>query len=221
MATRRVQTVVEVALHRHGRTLAEEAGITLRDTPAPLWQLLVLSLLLSARIRSSIAVTTARELFRDGCRTPADTAGTTWQQRVDALGRGGYRRYDERTSTQLGELAQRVLGDHGGDLRRMRDRAGSVRSLEESLRSFTGIGPAGAAIFCREVQGVWPQVAPYVDDLVAEGARRLGLPDSPAGLSGLVPPEDLPRLAAACVRAARDEAVVDDVRTATAGRNDA
>jgi hypothetical protein len=80
------------------------------------------------------------------------------------------------------------------------------------LQEFTGIGPAGAAIFLREVQGVWPDVAPYVDRLAAEGADRLGLPTSPDGLADLVAAEDLPRLVAGCVRAARDEDVVADVR---------
>ena len=51
-----------------GRTFAADAEITLRDKPAPLWQLLVLSLLLSTRISSDIAVATAREIGRASCR---------------------------------------------------------------------------------------------------------------------------------------------------------
>jgi hypothetical protein len=50
MAARR-ERVVAALLDRHGRTYAAEAGIRLRDAPAPLFQLLCLSLLLSARIR--------------------------------------------------------------------------------------------------------------------------------------------------------------------------
>ena len=45
----------------------------------------------------------------------------TWQQRVNALGRGGYRRYDERTSTMLGDGAALLLDRYAGDLRRLRD----------------------------------------------------------------------------------------------------
>lgn len=33
----------------------------------------------------------------------------TWQNRVDALGRGHYRRYDERTSTMLADAAEHLL----------------------------------------------------------------------------------------------------------------
>lgn len=201
-------------LERHGATYAEEAGISLADEPAPLWQLLVLSLLLSARITSPIAVAAARELFAAGYRTPRRMADASWRQRVDALGRGHYRRYDERTATQLGELAARVLTDYGGDLRRLHERTDDLTS---DLQQFNGIGPAGAAIFCREAQGVWTDLAPYVDRLAAQGAERLGLPTSPDRLAALVSPSDLTRLMAGCVRAARDKSVVEDVLTAADG----
>ncbi len=180
---------------RQGTTFAEDAGITVKDEPAPLFQLLVLSLLLSARISSGIAVDAARELFRAGYRTPQRMRDATWQQRVDALGRGHYRRYDERTSTQLGDMAQLVLDEHHGDLRRIR--SDDARHVERALQQVKGIGPAGAAIFCREVQGVWTELAPYVDDLAADGAEQLGLPRTLDG----VRIADLPRVVAGCVRA--------------------
>ena len=201
-------------LDRHGTTYAEDAGIRLADKPAPLWQLLVLSLLLSARIGSDIAVAAARELFTAGYRTPQRMRDASWQDRVDALGRGHYRRYDERTATQLGELADAVLDEYAGDLRRLHEEADGTGDVERALQGFKGIGPAGAAIFCREAQAVWPDLAPYVDDLAADGAQRLGLPKSAEKLADLVPRKDLPRLVAACVRAARDKDVVDDVRGA-------
>lgn len=200
------QEIARAVVDRHGRTFADEAGITLKDTPKPLWQLLVLSLLLSARIGSGIALSAARELFAAGYRTPERMRDATWQQRVDALGRGHYRRYDERTATQLGELAERVLTEYRGDLRRMRD-----EDVESAVQGFTGIGPAGAAIFCREVQELWPELAPYVDPLAARGAERLGLPSEPDRLAALVDTGDLTALVAGCVRAARDDAVVQDV----------
>lgn len=205
----RTDDVVKALLERHGTTWAEEAGITVEDEPAPLWKLLVLTLLLSARISSDIAVAAARELFVAGCGTARGMRDASWQDRVDALGRGRYRRYDERTATMLGEAADLVLDEFDGDLRRLHERSLNV---EKDLQRFKGIGPAGAAIFCREVQGVWTDLAPYVDRLAADGAERLGLPGSADRLAGLVPAQDLPRLVAGCVRAARDRRVVDDVR---------
>jgi hypothetical protein len=48
------------------------------------------------------------------------------------------------------------------------------------------MGPVGADIFLREVQAVWPDVAPYVDGRVMQGAKKVGLSLSAPGLFGLV-----------------------------------
>lgn len=205
--------IARTLVQRHGTTYAEQAGIRLADKPSPLWQLLVLSLLLSARIGSDIAVAAARELNKAGYRSPKSMREASWQQRVDALGRGHYRRYDERTSTMLGDCADLAIERYRGDLRRLRDEAGRPEEIGTLLQQFKGIGPTGAVIFCREVQGQWTELAPFVDKIAAKGAERLGLPPSPSRLAALVPAEDLPRLVAGCVRAARDKSVVEDVKS--------
>ena len=203
--------VVRELVRAHGRTFAEEAGITLRDTPQPLYRLLVLALLLSARIRGSIAVATARELYGAGLSDPRRMAAAGWQRRVDALGRGGYRRYDERTATQLGDGAELLTERWGGDLRRMRKAAdGDVAELRRLLREVPGLGPAGADIFLREVQRVWPEVAPFLDRKALDGAARLGLPTDPDRLSELAGDTQPAVLAAALVRAALDGKVTED-----------
>lgn len=198
------------AVAHHGTTYAAEARITLRDKPAPLYQLLVLATLLSARISASIALAAARELYAAGYRTPQRMADATWQQRVDALGRGGYRRYDERTATMLGDGAEQLLSEHRGDLRRLRSE--NIGQLRTGLQSFPGIGPAGADIFCREVQAVWPELVPYLDRKALQGAARAGLPEDTSKLAALVPETDVVHLAAACVRAALDEDVATAIR---------
>ncbi|WP_330281481.1 endonuclease [Streptomyces sp. NBC_00588] len=205
--------VVRALVGSHGRTFAEEAGITLRDTPQPLYRLLVLALLLSARIRGSVAVATARELYEAGLRDPRRMAGADWQQRVDALGRGGYRRYDERTATQLGDGAELLTERWGGDLRRVRKEAdGDTGRLRDLLQEVPGLGPAGADIFLREVQRVWPEVAPYLDRKALDGAARLGLPKDPDRLVRLADDTEPAVLAAALVRAALDKDVVEESR---------
>ena len=206
--------IARTLVQRHGTTYAEQAGISLADKPSPLWQLLVLSLLLSARISSDIAVAAARELNKAGYRSPKAMREASWQQRVDALGRGHYRRYDERTSTMLGDCADLAIERYRGDLRRLRGEAGKPEEIGTLLQQFKGIGPTGAVIFCREVQGQWTELAPFVDKIAAKGAERLGLPPSPSRLAALVSAEDLPRLVAGCVRAARDKSVVEDVKSA-------
>ncbi len=213
MTTKADREIVRELLAGYGRTYAQDAGVTLRDTPQPLYQLLVLSCLLSARIRASVASAAARALFDAGMRDPRRMADADWQQRVDALGAGHYRRYDERTATQLGDGARLVLERYGGDLRELREKAGGdLDECRRLLRELPGIGPVGADIFLREVQSVWPQAAPYFDGKAVQGARRLGLPDSPAELARTADRADYAALAAALVRSALDKAVAEDVR---------
>ncbi|WP_055494193.1 hypothetical protein [Streptomyces sp. TP-A0356] len=204
--------VIEELVREHGRTYAEDAGIRLKDAPQPLYQLLLMALLLSARIRASIALAAVRALHEAGLRDPRRMAEADWQERVDALGRGGYRRYDERTATQLGEGARLLTERWGGDLRRMRKEAdGDVPALRGLLQEIPGIGPAGADIFLREVQRVWPEVAPHLDAKALAGAERLGLPKDPGKLVELAGNTEPAVLAAALVRAALDKKVAQEV----------
>ncbi|MEU2373822.1 endonuclease [Streptomyces misionensis] len=207
----RDERVVRELVSAYGRTYAEEAGIRLADTPQPLYRLLVLSLLLSARIRASVAVAAARALHEDRLDSPRRMAAADWQQRVDALGRGGYRRYDERTATQLGDGAELLDERWGGDLRRLHEEAhGDTGELKRLLQEEPGIGPAGADIFLREAQRVWPELGPYLDGKALSGAERLGLPKDPAELTELAGDTEPAVLAAALVRVALDKGVAED-----------
>jgi endonuclease III len=212
------RALVGALLQRHGRTYAEDAGIRLADRPGPLYQLLVLVTLLSTRIRASVAVAAARELFDAGYRSPQDMARASWQDRVDALGRGHYRRYDERTATMLGNGARLCLERWQGDLRRMhREADRDLAALRRLLIEFPGIGPTGADIFLREVQAVWLDIRPYLDRRVTNGAQRLNLPDSAERLARLVPASEFPRLASALVRVSLDTGSAEEL-VAAAGR---
>jgi hypothetical protein len=208
------RAVARTLIDRHGTSYAERAGIRLKDTPSPMYRLLVLSLLLSARISADIAVAAAKELSKAGYRTPKAMAAASWQDRVDALGRGHYRRYDERTSTMLGDGAEQLIEEYGGDLRRLHEAAEGRNDVEELLQQFPGIGPAGAAIFCREAQAVWTDLWPYVDGKAQQGAKAVGLPKSPGRLARLVDRSDLPRLLAGCIDVASNRKAADAVRAA-------
>lgn len=192
---------VKELLEEYGPSYAEEAGIKLADKPAPLYQLLVLTTLLSGRIKADIAVATARELFDAGWRTPVKLRDLTWQQRVDVLGRGGYKRYDESTARYLAEGAELLKDRYKDDLRRLADKAdrdpGKARSL---LEEFPRIGPTGAEIFCREAQAVWPFLRPSFDEKALDAARKAGLPTDPGKLAAEVKPSQTALLAAALVR---------------------
>ena len=128
------EKVVQNLLEQAGTTFAAEAGIKLENKPSQLYRLLVMAVLLSTRIKAGIALSAARELREFG--TAQKMRDATWQQRVDALGRGHYVRYDESTATALGNGAQLLLDRYHGDLRKLRAQAdGDVDELRELLRS--------------------------------------------------------------------------------------
>jgi hypothetical protein len=190
MAGKKETAIVRCLLDRYGQTYAEEAGIKLADRPGPLYQLLVLATLLSARISADIAVAAARELLR----------------------------YDERTATMLGEAAELLEHRWKSDLRRLRAEAGGDASRTAALLTeFPGMGPAGAGIFLREVQAVWPDLAPQLDRRVLKGAGQLGLPEKPEPLSKLAGSgAELARLAAGLVRVSRSRHAAEEIKSAAA-----
>jgi endonuclease III len=209
------RTIVRALLDRAGTTYAEEAGIRLRDAPAPLYRLLVLSVLLSTRIRGHIAVAAARELVSAGMSTPDKMLAASWQERVDALGRASYKRYDESTATALGKGAELLQQEYRGDLRRLRDRAeGDPKRIREELTAFPRLGPVGADIFCREAQDVWTSLRPAFDRKVRDGARLLGLASDPHELAALAPGKDLAPFTAALVRVTLDRSLADEISRA-------
>jgi endonuclease III len=219
MTTKRSREIVDALLDQFGRTYAEEAGIRLKDEPSPLYQLLVVSTLLSARISANVAIAAAKELFAAGYRTPRAMREASWQDRVDALGRGHYRRYDESTATMLGRSADLLEQEWKDDLRRLRAQAGGdPRRIGELITRFPGIGPTGAEIFLREVQVVWTDLAPYFGERIRQNAAKLDLPTGERGLADLTAsPVETARLAAAIVRAGRSPRVTEDVLAAAGG----
>ncbi|MEU1981220.1 endonuclease [Nocardia sp. NPDC019395] len=208
--------IVHALLDRAGTTYAAEAGIRLDDKPAPLFQLLMLTELLSARISADIAIAATTELVGSGYRTARRVADADWQELVDALGRGHYRRYDESTATQLGEIAGKALEKYDGDLRKLAEEADhDVERAGELIQQFKGIGPTGSEVFLREVQDVWTWVRPHFDDRAVHGAERVALPGDPGKLAGLAPGDHAAEFAAALVRVGIDDELAQEVRSAS------
>ena len=203
MAQSGTRRIIETLLEAHGCTYAAQAGIRLpRNTPAPLFQLLCLSLLLSARISADVAVSACRALLDAGWTTPARLAGSTWSERTRVLNQSGYARYDESTSRMLGQTVDILQRRYDGDLRRLRDAADRDPAEERQLlQEFTGIGTVGASIFGREVQLVWDEQYPFADARALASAERLGLGASAPELQRLTTGvEEFTTLVAALVR---------------------
>lgn len=215
MAKPSKKQIAKTLLDKHGQTFAEQLHIPVaKNTPAPLFQLLYASLLFSARIAAENAAEATRALIKAKLTTPEKMAQATWQERVDVITWHGYKRYDERTSTMLGDAAQLLLDKYGGDLRQLREAAQFDPAREKKLLTqFKGIGSVGADIFLREIQGVWEEAYPYADQRVLKAAKQLGLGSSAEQLSSLVPREDFPKLVAALVRVDLEKKY-DEVRKA-------
>jgi len=180
--------VAKALLRLYGRSFAEDLGIDAKQNESsPLFCLLISALLFSTRISHNIALKSARILFERGWTTPEHMAATTWEQRVRALDEGGYVRYDERTSTMLGETAQMVLDLYQGDLRNLHTAAKADPAQERRLLDqFKGIGAVAVNIFFREAQLAWPELFPFADQKALKGAKELGLPTEVRKLAELV-----------------------------------
>ncbi len=183
-----VTAIVRDLLGRLGKTYSAEVGFDpTTNRPAPLFKLLALALLLSARIPASASTRAMRALLDEGWTTPEKMARSTWEQRTRVLNRSGYARYDESTSRMLGATTELLLERWNGDLRRLRDDADRTPAGERSrLSEFKGIGDVGVSIFFREVQPAWTELMPYVDERAARAATSLGLPADPLALRDLV-----------------------------------
>ncbi len=128
-------------------------------------------------------------------------ARSSWQARVRVLNDAGYARFDEKTSTMLGDASNLLIERYGGDLRRLRQRAERKPAEERRLlEEINGIGDVGVDIFFRDVQAAWPELRPFADRKALDGARRIGLPARAADLAELVDEQDFPRLVTALVR---------------------
>ena len=133
-----------------------DLGIDLaKGTDTQVFRWLVACLLFGARISQDIAARAYKELAALGVLTPSRLAEADWQELVDALGRGGYRRYDESTARELINLGQQVRDEYGGHLTRLRESADTTEALVARVQQFKGIGPAAGQIFVRELGPAW------------------------------------------------------------------
>ena len=207
MATSRQKQAARKVLDVFGPSYADDAGIKLKDTPGPLFQLLCLSLLLSARIRANIAVAAARAIFAEGWRSPRTLVASSWDRRAKVLNEAGYARYDERTARMLATASELLLDRWRGDLRRLREEADRRPDRERALlQEFPGIGPVGSDVFAREVQSVWPEHFPTADARSLRAARQLDLGGDAEALAALVDRRDFPRLVDGLIRLELDKA---------------
>lgn len=202
--------LVRAVLQRYPRTYGEDLGLRSLDTPAPLFRLLVMALLMSARIRASVALDAARALSQQRWNSPKAMAEAPWEDRARVLNESGYARFDERTSTMLGETSELLLDQYRGDLRRLRVEADQDPSAERRLlKQFKGVGDVGVDIFFREAQRSWTELHPFADRRALKAAEQLGIGKDVHDLGRLADGDDLVRLVSGLVRVDLDSAYGD------------
>ena len=179
-----------------GRGLAEAWGFRVTKNPANLFQLLYLSILLRPRGDYQRAMNTALALRDRGWDSPARMARSLQADRFRLIRNVSHRRDAQEVAATLGDLALRISERYRGDLRRLRTEArqdpGRLRKL---LTELPGVDDEVVDLFFREVQAVWPEVAPFADRRALTAARRLGLGRSPADLAALAGGRESERLA--------------------------
>lgn len=145
------------ATRNKARIGPDDLGIDLsKGTDLQVFKWLVACDLFGRRISQDIAAAAFKELDKAKLLNPKKLAGADWQQLVDLLGAGGYKRYDESTASELIKLGQDALESYGGKLSRITagedGKPASKSQIKKRVQEFKGIGPTAADIFVRELQ---------------------------------------------------------------------
>ncbi|WP_299814354.1 hypothetical protein [uncultured Jannaschia sp.] len=198
--------IVEALIRHQGTLYSEEMGANIgRDTPQELFHWLVGSIMLSARIDASHAVSSARALREAGLHKIDAILDAPEKRLIEVLTEGGYTRYREVTTGYLKDTAAWAKERCDGDLRGLRDEADGADAILNALQGAKGLGPTGAEIFAREAQLVWDAFHPRADGPALDAAKERDLPQDAGALADLAGArERFVRLLAALTRAAID-----------------
>jgi len=154
-------------------------------TPETIFAHLLNATLSSTRISHELAAKTVRTVIEAGYADLDTLEKSSWQERTEVLTEGGYTHYREKTATQLGELAELLGEEYDGDLNNLlkqaKGSAGSdsskvIEEVRQKVKKIKGIGNVAVDVFCDTVQGVWPELAPFIDPRSRKTAEGIGLP---------------------------------------------
>jgi len=154
---------------------------SLEDPESPvaetLLALLFNAMLTSTRISHQLAYKSVKRLVEEGWADVNKLKESTWERRTEVLTEGGYTHYREKTATMLGELADLVIDKYNGDLNNLAKEAGEDREkVRARLKEIKGLGNVAVDVFCDTAQGVWPFIAPFLDERSRKTAEEIGIP---------------------------------------------
>lgn len=135
---------------------AADLGLTLATADEQaLFGWFLASYLFGKRISQTIAAQAWTVIYRrHGRDTPRKILNLSWQQLVDQLGEGHYRRYDESTATRLLEACRQLQDDYHGRFADLRAASADRADFERRLQTLKGVGPKTCEIFMREAGGL-------------------------------------------------------------------
>lgn len=133
---------------------AQDLGLKVEKKERVLFKWFLASYLFGKRIQQDIARQTWEVFMKHGIDTPKKISEQSWQQLVDLLGEGHYRRYDESTARNLLDMSRALVRDYHGNLLNMYDCCGGEKEFMKRLMKLKGVGPKTAEIFMREAQPV-------------------------------------------------------------------
>lgn len=154
-------------------------------TPETILAHLLNATLSSTRISHELAAKTVRTVIEAGYADLDTLEKSSWQERTEVLTEGGYTHYREKTATQLGELAELLREEYDGDLNNLlkqsKESAGSdsgnvIEEVRQKVKKIKGIGNVAVDVFCDTAQGVWHELAPFIDPRSRKTAEGIGLP---------------------------------------------
>lgn len=159
-----------------GGKFSLELGIDLSHLARnEIFKWLLASIFYGARIPAETAARTYAGFLRAGIVSAEDLRSQRRDDLVVLLDAGGYARYDYKTAAKLLSVAEKLMGEYGGDLNRLHQAAIDENDLESRLKALaSGIGAVTCNIFLREMRGLWPKANPPLSALALAALHDLG-----------------------------------------------
>ena len=133
---------------------AADLGLKVERKERVLFKWFLASYLFGKRIQQDIARQTWEVFMKHDIDTPKKIASKSWQQIVNLLGEGHYRRYDESMAHNLLDMSRELVRDYHGNLLNMFDECADPTEFSRRLQQLKGVGPKTAEIFLSEAQPV-------------------------------------------------------------------
>lgn len=154
---------------------SEQLGIDLsKKNDEELFKWFLASILFGARISETIAVHTYNAFRKYALLSPERILAAGWDFLVNPVMReGGYVRYDEKTSSKMLRVCEKLIREYEGSLGNLHDLSGNEKDLENRLLDFYGVGPVTVNIFLRELRPFWKKADPEPLPIVKQVARKL------------------------------------------------